>query len=72
VDDEETGLLVPERNVAALSAALGRLLADDALRRRLGRAARRKMEREYDLHAQVRALERHYDQIRRDRPADRR
>ena len=71
VDDEETGLLVPERNVAALSAALGRLLADDALRRRLGRAARRKMEREYDLHAQVQALERHYDQIRRDRPADR-
>lgn len=71
VDDGETGLLVPERNVAALSAALGRLLADDALRRRLGRAARRKMEREYDLHAQVQALERHYDQIRRDRPADR-
>ena len=72
VDDGETGLLVPERNVEALSAALGRLLEDDALRRRFGRAARQKMEREYDLHAQVRALERHYDQIRRDRPADRR
>ncbi|MEF8817243.1 MAG: glycosyltransferase [Salinibacter sp.] len=69
VDDGETGLLVPERNVEALTDALGRLLDDAALRRRLGQAAREKMEREFELHAQVRTLERHYDQIRRDRPA---
>lgn len=72
VDDGETGLLVPERDVAALTDALARLLDDAALRRRLGRAARDKMEREFDLHAQVRTLERYYDQIRRDCPADRR
>jgi glycosyltransferase involved in cell wall biosynthesis len=40
VVDEETGLLVPPRDVAALRAALERLLADAALRRRLGAAAR--------------------------------
>jgi glycosyltransferase involved in cell wall biosynthesis len=37
-----TGLLVPPRNPAALAAACRRLLADAALRHRLGRAARQR------------------------------
>jgi glycogen(starch) synthase len=37
---EETGLLVPPRDVIALRAALERLLSDRGLRRRLGAAAR--------------------------------
>ena len=41
VKHEETGLLVPPGDRAALRAALERLLGDDALRRRLGEAARR-------------------------------
>lgn len=46
VADEETGLLVPPRDVPALSAALKRLLADDELRSRLGANARRRAEQE--------------------------
>jgi glycosyltransferase involved in cell wall biosynthesis len=39
VVDGETGLLVPPRDPAATAAALGRVLADEELRLRLGRAA---------------------------------
>lgn len=40
---EETGLLVPPRDPAALRAALDRLLDDPALRQRLGAAGRRRV-----------------------------
>jgi glycosyltransferase involved in cell wall biosynthesis len=40
VSDDETGLLVPPRDAAALRAAVDRLLADPELRARLGSAAR--------------------------------
>src|SRR5213078_70019 len=46
VTDEETGLLVPPRDVPALRAALKRLLTDDELRSRLGANARRRAEQE--------------------------
>jgi len=63
IDDGETGFLVPERNVEALADRLRRLLTDAPLRRKMGQAARAKMEREFDLHDQVRKLERHYDEV---------
>lgn len=65
VEDGETGFLVPERDVAALAERLITLLDDPALRRRMGRAGRAKMEREFDLERQVEELERHYDAVRR-------
>ncbi len=44
----ETGLLVPPRRVAPLAAALNRLVADPALRARMGAAGRRRAETLYD------------------------
>jgi glycosyltransferase involved in cell wall biosynthesis len=44
IEDGVTGVMVPPRDPAALRAALGRLLADPALRGELGAAARRKAE----------------------------
>jgi glycosyltransferase involved in cell wall biosynthesis len=43
VEEGVSGLLVPPGDVAALRAALERLLADPILRRRMGRAARRRV-----------------------------
>lgn len=44
---EESGLLVPPRDVAALRSALERLLADRPLRRRLGEGARERMRQQF-------------------------
>jgi glycosyltransferase involved in cell wall biosynthesis len=48
--NEETGLLVPSRDVRELAGALGRLLSDPSLRVRLARQARSLIEREFDIH----------------------
>jgi len=64
IDDQETGFLVDERDVDAMAERLASLLYEPALRERLGRAARFKMEREYDNHARVQALEAFYDEAR--------
>ena len=66
VDDGETGYLVPERNVPALADRLITLLNDRERREAFGRAARQKMEREFDLFEQVRTLEQHYDRVLRE------
>lgn len=53
VRDGENGLLVPPGDVAALGAALGRLLGDAELRRRLGEGGRAMMRREFSIDAMV-------------------
>ncbi len=45
--DGETGLTVPPADSAALTAALTRMLADDAQRTRFGQAGRRRVEEEF-------------------------
>lgn len=47
IADGETGYLVPPRDPAALAARLYALLSDTALRTRMGRAARARVEREF-------------------------
>lgn len=59
---EETGLLVPSRDPAALADAIARLLGDLALTRRLARAARARLEGCFDCWqtaAQLQDLVRH-------------
>jgi glycosyltransferase involved in cell wall biosynthesis len=64
IDDGETGFLVPERDPGALADRLLKLTQDPGLRERMGRAARQKMQREYDNRGRVRALEALYDEAR--------
>jgi glycosyltransferase involved in cell wall biosynthesis len=63
IDDGVDGLLVPPRDVAALRAALERLLGDPELRARLGAAARAKAEREWSRDAMADALVRVYEDV---------
>jgi glycosyltransferase involved in cell wall biosynthesis len=44
----DTGLMVPQRDPAAIAAAVGRLLGDEGLHRRLARDALRRVRAEYD------------------------
>ena len=61
VRDGETGLVVPRDDVPALQAALKRLVLDEALRDRLGRAGRAHVGRAYDWGHCVELMERCYE-----------
>lgn len=56
VHDGETGLLVPQRDAAALADALARLYADRALGRRLAEAGRRLVLQEFNLERSAQQL----------------
>jgi glycosyltransferase involved in cell wall biosynthesis len=62
---EETALVVPTRDAAALRAALQRLAADEGLRVQLGQAARRHTEANFSYERMLDAMERIYAQVRR-------
>lgn len=49
VETEQSGVLVPVEDGAALETALGRLIEDVALRRRMGERSRRRFEEAFDL-----------------------
>src|SRR4029453_3190211 len=61
VENGTTGFLVNEQDIDGLADRLERLLQDPGLRRQMGRAAREKMEREFDNRVQVDELEKLYD-----------
>ncbi len=56
VDDGVTGLLVPPGDPGALADAIERLHADPSLRARLGAAARRRVEADFDLATNARIV----------------
>ncbi|MBZ0272888.1 glycosyltransferase [bacterium] len=63
ITDGQTGLLVPERDTHALATALGRLVADAELRRRLGLLGRRLVEKTWDIDRQIERLEDIYRRV---------
>ena len=61
--DGETGILIPPADAGALANAIERLAADAELRRTMGDAARRFVEREYDWKQNTALMERLYDKM---------
>jgi glycosyltransferase involved in cell wall biosynthesis len=65
VADGETGLLVPPRDVDALTAALKRVLDDEGLGRRLGEAGRVRVAQRFSSEAMTRDVLAVYDEVAR-------
>jgi glycosyltransferase involved in cell wall biosynthesis len=49
IENEQSGLLVPEKNPKALADAVQRLLGDEELRERLGKGGRRRVQAEFNI-----------------------
>lgn len=62
VRHEETGLLVPFRDVSALAKAIERALGDEARARELGRQARQSMLEECDISRSTEHRRRFFEQ----------
>lgn len=61
LDDGITGLLVENGSIEEIAGSIARLRADEALRRRLGAAARTAVNERFTVDAQVRAYEKVYE-----------
>jgi colanic acid/amylovoran biosynthesis glycosyltransferase len=68
IEDEHTGLLVPEHDAAALAAALQRLLREPPLRVRLADAARRHVEERFASERNAAALRELFDRVSQPQP----
>lgn len=63
IEHEQTGLLVPAGNAAAIANAVNRLLANSAFAQRLGAAARSAVWRRHHISRMVREYERVYERL---------
>jgi glycosyltransferase involved in cell wall biosynthesis len=70
VADGETGLLVPPRDANALAAAIVELVNAPARREAMGRAARERVDRIFDIRRHVAAMEQVFDEILQSRALD--
>lgn len=69
IQDGHNGLLVPEKNAAALTDAIERLLGDAVLRRHLGERGRETVLRLFDRSRNIRELAAVFSDRRHDAPA---
>jgi glycosyltransferase involved in cell wall biosynthesis len=60
IEDGVDGVLVAPRDIEGMAAAIGRLASDPELRERLGRGARKKVERRFTVDQMARAYEQVY------------
>jgi glycosyltransferase involved in cell wall biosynthesis len=67
VQDGESGALVPAENVDALATKMAELLRDPAWRKRLGIAARRRVEDEYSAERMTAEYVRVYEKVLTER-----
>lgn len=63
IEDGKSGILVPERDVAALASALERVLSSPEIRNQMGVKARELMSRKFEQSRQVAKLESIYDDL---------
>ena len=61
VDDEINGLLVPVKDVSALARAMVQMINDPEMRKRMGKAGRKKVEREFDEKMVIKKILKTYD-----------
>lgn len=61
IEDHINGLLIPQKDAAALAAAIAELLSDPALCQQLGRAARETVCREFDSQTNIQTLRALFD-----------
>ncbi len=63
IPDDETGLVIPPKNVAALADTLTRVVSDADLRRRIGSAARERALEHFSLEVMVSRYRALYDRV---------
>lgn len=67
VVDGETGVLVPPRDVAAMAAAVRRLLTNKGLRKRMGAAGKARADREFSAERYVADVQELYERVLAER-----
>ena len=63
IEDNVSGLLVPPGDPAALAEGIAKLMGEPALRERLGREARRRIEAGYSTEAVAERWETYYHEL---------
>ena len=70
ISHEETGLLVPPRDIRALAQAMGRLMADPDYRRGLGRRGREVVVEKFSMEKMAAEIEAVYEVLRQGREGE--